>query len=110
MNQGSPNGTQAQFEVVWPLGKCVTASVRAAPALADLNGKTVGLLWNWGFRGDEIYSTLTEELLKTYPAVRILDQKVFGTTHGPDERQYVAELPALLQQHGCDAVISAVGA
>jgi hypothetical protein len=33
-----------------------------------------------------------------------------GNTHGPNEKEYVANFPDLLRQQGCDAVISTTGA
>ena len=99
------------YEVVWPLGKTVPhPPVDLAPPILDLSGKTVGELWTGVFRGDQIFSTLNEELRKKYPGIKILDHKVMGNTHGRDEREYVANLANLLREQGCDAVISAVGA
>ena len=97
------------YEVVWPLGRCVSPAVTLAPGLGDLNGKTVGELWDGVFRGDQVFPILNEELRKKYPGVKIVDHKTLGITYGnvPD---YIAKLPALLKEHGCDAVISAVGA
>ena len=97
-------------EVVWPLGKFVSKSVDLAPGLTDLNGKTVGELWDWAFRGDQMYSILNEELRKRYPGIKIVEHTALGSTHGVGARQYVADLPELLRQQGCDAVISGVGA
>ena len=98
------------YEVVWPLGRSVSRSVELAPRLPDLNGKTVCELWDWVFRGNEIYPILAAELKKRYPGIKIIDYKTMGDTHGNDEREYVANLPNLLKQHGADAVISGVGA
>jgi hypothetical protein len=99
------------YEVVWPLGEYVPRPlVQPAPALTDLNGKTIGEMWDGVFRGDQIYPILNEELRKRFPDIKIVDHRTMGNTHGTNEREYVADLPNLLQQQGCDAVISAVGA
>lgn len=98
------------YDVVWPLGTFVSKPVGLAPGLTDLNGKTVFELWDQVFRGNEIYSILNEELRKRYPAIRIVDHKALESTHGAGARQFVSDLPQLLRQQGCDAVISAVGA
>ena len=98
------------YEVVWPLGRSVSRPVGLADALPDLNGKTVCELWDWVFRGNEIYPILSAELKKMYPDIKIIDYKTMGDTHGNDEREYVANLPKLLEQYGADAVISGVGA
>lgn len=98
------------YEVVWPLGRFVSPPVDPAPALADLNGKTVCELWDWVFRGDQMYDVINEELRKKFPGVKVVEWKLLGNTNANDAREYVANLPELLRQHGCDAIISAVGA
>ena len=100
----------SMFEVVWPLGRFVSRAVDLASPVGDLNGKTVCELWDEVFRGDEIYATFREELRKIFPRVRIVEWKTLGNIHGVHEREFVADLPRLLREHGCDAVISAVGA
>ena len=97
------------YEVVWPSGRCVSPDVTLAPGLEDLNGKTIGELWDGVFRGDQVFPILNEELRKRFPGVKIVDHKTLGITFGnvPD---YIAKLPALLKEHGLDAVISGVGA
>ena len=49
-------------------------------------------------------------LAARYPGIRFVEFDVFGSIHGRDEKELAATLPGLLRQHGCDAVISAVGA
>jgi len=110
MNQQQRDSTEPAYEVVWPLGKAVVTPVDLAPAILDLNGRTVCEMWNWGFRGDQIYPILNEELRKRFPDVKIVDHQTLGNTHGPNEKDYVANFPDLLRQHGCDALISATGA
>lgn len=111
MNQQPRPAGEPVYEVVWPLGKYVPRPVvELAPAHSDLNGKTVCEMWDGVFRGDQIYPILNEELRKRYPDIKIVDHKTMGNTHGTNEREYVADLPNLLRQHGADAVISAVGA
>jgi hypothetical protein len=101
---------EPQYEVVWPLGKSVSKQVAAAPGLADLNGKVVCEIWDWVFRGDQMYAVLNEELRKRYPDIRIIDHKTMGDSHGVNERDYVANLARRLKEVGGDAVISGVGA
>ena len=42
-------------EVVSPLGEPVVEMITMAPRLDTLAGKTIGELWNGGFRGDESF-------------------------------------------------------
>ncbi len=110
MTNAFSSSVEPTYEVVWPLGKTMSKPVAMAPALQDFNGKTVCEIWDWVFRGDQMYTVINEELRKRYPGVKIVDHKTMGDSHGKNEREYVANLADLLRQHGCDAVISGVGA
>ena len=103
------NSGEPFYDVVWPLGRCVSPPMHLAPGLVDLNGKTIGELWDGVFRGDQVFPILNEELRKRFPGIKIVEHKTMGTTFGnvPD---YIAKLPGLLKEYACDAVISAVGA
>ena len=70
----------------------------------------VGELWDYLFRGEEIFPILREELAKRFPGIKFVTYDVFGNVHGPQQRELVADVPKLLKQHGCNAVISAIGA
>jgi hypothetical protein len=97
-------------EVVWPLAPSAVVPTSLAPRLADLRGKTVGELWDYLFRGELVFPLLREHLARRFPGVRFVEYAAFGSTHGRGETELMASLPALLRQHGCDAVVSAVGA
>ena len=43
------------YKVVSPLGEPVTKMITMAPRLNTLEGKTIGEIWNGGFRGDESF-------------------------------------------------------
>ncbi|MBI2907641.1 MAG: hypothetical protein HYX92_08310 [Chloroflexi bacterium] len=101
---------QPTFEVVWPLGKSAYEPMHLAHRGQDLEGSTICELWEWMFRGDEIFPMLRELLSKRYSGIKFVDYNVFGDTHGPKEREVIAALPELLRKHKCDAVISGVGA
>jgi hypothetical protein len=110
MNDAASRESEAVFKVLWPSGKEVIERVERSHPMADLNGKTIAEVWDWRFRGDEMFAILREELRKRYPDVKFVDYSVFGNTHGPQERQNLAALPDLLHEHGCDVVISGIGA
>ncbi len=97
-------------EVVWPLAPSAVVPTAFAPRLADLRGKTVGELWDYLFRGEVIFPRLREQLARRYPGVRFVEYGVFGSTHGRGEAELMATLPETLRKHGCDAIVSAVGA
>jgi len=98
------------YDVVWPLAPSAAPSATLATRSADLNGKIVGELWDYLFKGEEIFPLIRKKLAARYPGIRFVPFEVFGSTHGRDEKELAATLPGLLRQHGCDAVISAVGA
>jgi hypothetical protein len=53
------------FEVVSPVAIPTSTDKQVAPSLPDLNGKVVGELWNWAFRGNETFPMIEEELKAT---------------------------------------------
>ncbi|MFK7895361.1 MAG: hypothetical protein AB8G23_05975 [Myxococcota bacterium] len=101
--------SSASYDVVWPRGKQRQKLQDPAPRLPDLNGKTVAFLWNYVFRGEEIFPLLEQELRRRYPDVKFLGADHFGNTHGSEEREVLADLPARLKEFGVDAVISGNG-
>jgi hypothetical protein len=80
-----------------------------APRLDTLKGKKVAELWDFLFRGDEVFSLLEEGLKERYPDIEFVSWREFGNTHGEDELKIMAGLPARLKQMGIDAVISGMG-
>ncbi len=106
-----------QFDVVWPLARHAqtnaptagTAPVRARAAL-DLNSATVAFLWTYNRKGDRMYDIMKGTLRGEYPDIRFVDYDAFGNIHGASEREVVAAIPQLLQQHKADvAVIGVAG-
>ena len=96
--------------VVWPLGKSAYPAYALKNRLADLNGKTIGELWDHVFRGEEIFPAIRAALKERFPGIRIIDYTQFNDIHGPHQREAIDKLPEVLRQYGCDAVISGVGA
>jgi len=97
------------YEALWPRSPRQSKLKPLAPRLSTLEGKTVAQLWDYVFRGDEVYEFLEEGLRTRFPGVRFLSWREFGSTHGSDEREVVAALPRRLQELGADAVISGMG-
>lgn len=107
MTAGPP---EPVYEVVWPLAPRAAAPSALAPRHRDLAGKTIGELWDYLFRGEEIFPLLRQALAARVPGLRFVPYEVFGSIHGRDDAELGATLPALLREHGCDAVVAAVGA
>lgn len=99
----------ASYDVVWPRSPQGVQRRRRAERLQTLAGKRVAFLWDYVFRGDELFPVLATELRRRYDGIEILDYDVFGNLHGGDEKKRVAGLPAELHDRGVDAVVSAMG-
>lgn len=94
------------YQVVSPAGSRASKDRKVADSLPDLNGKVIGELWNYGFRGDETFPVIEEKIREQYPDVRFVSYREFGNFHDPSlEAQKMAELPELLKRYGFDAVI-----
>jgi hypothetical protein len=98
-----------RYAVVWPRSERQLQVKPLAKRLDTLNGKTVAQLWDYLFRGDEIFAMLEEDMRKRYPDVRFVSWKDFGSTHGQDERAILASFAKRLPEMGVDAVISGMG-
>jgi hypothetical protein len=97
------------YDVVWPKSALGVQTQPHATRLAALDGKRVAFLWDYLFRGDELFPLLAERLTASYPSIEILNYHVFGNTHGSDEKEMIAALPAVLRGHHVDAVVSGIG-
>ena len=62
------------------------------------------------FRGELIYPLVRRELSQRFPGVRFVGHEAFGNTHGANQVELVKRLPEMLRLHGCDVVISGIGA
>ena len=106
----STESIDGYYEVLWPRSPRQIKVRRLAPRLPTLAGKTIALLWDYQYRGDEIFGWLEQELSARFPGVRFVNWSEFGATRGDDERKVIAALPQRFHELGVDAVISAMGA
>ena len=83
---------------------------RLAPRLDDLRGRRIGFLWDYMFRGEELFPVLERELSARFPGVEFVGHEAFGNIHGPEEAQLVGEIPSVIAARGVDAVVAGVGA
>ena len=98
--------TDGYYEALWPRAPRQQKARPLAKRLDTLNGKTVAQIWDYLFRGDEVFAHLEEALKKQYPDVKFVSWKEFGSTHGAEEKEALAALPAKFRELGVDAVIS----
>lgn len=97
------------FEVAWPRGPSAVKIIPLAKRLDTLAGKTIGEMWDWIFRGDEIFPIVEKELKNRYPGIKFINYTEFGNPHTANEAAVYEELPAQAEKHGCDAFIVGVG-
>lgn len=97
---------EERYQVVYPLGSQATQEKNVAPSLSDWNGKTIGELWNYAFRGDETFPLIEQQIREQFPGVRFVSFETFGNFHDPsEEAKMMAELPDKLKRFHCDAVL-----
>ena len=94
------------YQTVWPRSRQAVDRQALADRPSSLDGKKVGFLWDYMFRGDEIFPIIADELQSAFPTVEIVGYDVFGTTHGEGEAALVAALGDTLHGHGIDVVVS----
>lgn len=97
------------YEVLWPRSPRQVTKKALAKRLDTLNGKTIAQLWDFLFKGDQVFSLVEEGIRARYPDVKFVNWKTFGNTHGKDERQILASLPQRFRELGVDAAISGMG-
>jgi hypothetical protein len=100
---------EPSYAVYWPRASRTQAEEPVAPRVEDLSNKVVAFVWDYLFRGDEIFAMLRRELQQRFPGIRFIGHEEFGSTHGADEREVLAALPSKLKAHRVDAVISGMG-
>ena len=99
----------SEYAVVWPRSPKTAEVVELAKRPASLEGRKIAFLWDYLFRGDEIFPILQRELSARYPNMTFVPYQEFGTTHGEDEHDVIAALANKLADLGVDAVVSGMG-
>jgi len=110
----SAAGKDGVYEVVSPLGEPVMTRIAMAPRLDTLEGKTIGEIWNGGFRGDESFPMIERMLRERFPTVKLIPYSEFplatvGSFHPEKKEATLDTLRAKLKEAGCDAVITGNG-
>lgn len=97
------------YSVYWPRGRKTVSVTPASPRLDTLEGKTVAFLWDYIFRGDEIFPMVEKKLSERFRGMRFINYDQFGSTHGDEEHKILASLPERLKALKVDAVVSGMG-
>ena len=98
-----------RYDVVWPRSPRGVQQRRRADRLDTLTGRRVAFLWDYLFRGDELFPVLAKELTNRFEGIEIIGYEEFGNLHGTDEKERVGRLPEQLRDRGVDAVVSGMG-
>ena len=101
--------TPGVYDVLWPRSPMTAETVDLAPRVPSLEGARVAFVWDYLFRGDEIFPILARELCARYPGLEVVDYDVFGSTHGDGEHEVVETLGERLRELQVDAVVSGMG-
>jgi len=97
------------YDVVWPGSSRGIQRHRHADRLGTLAGKRVAFLWDYLFRGDELFPVLERLLTEHFDDIEVLGYDELGNIHGGDEAEVIDRLPDALRSRGVDAVVSGMG-
>ncbi len=98
-----------RYDALWPRSPRQAKMKPLAKRLDTLENKTIAWVWDYVFRGDEVFAQLETSLAERYPGVKFVHWSAFGSTHGSDERAVVAGIPAKLRALKADALVSGMG-
>lgn len=101
--------TATSYQTVWPGGLPKVELHTPAIRPQSLAGCRIAFVWDYLFRGDEIFAILEEVLGKAFPDATFVSYEHFGSTLGANDHQVLAELPGKLAEHKVDVVISGIG-
>jgi hypothetical protein len=103
------SGNDGYYEALWPRSPRQVQMKPLAKRLESLEGKTIAQMWDYVFRGDQVFGLLEEGLKARYPNIKWVSYKEIGNTHGGEEREIVASIPRRFRELGVDAAISGMG-
>ena len=97
------------FEVLSPSGPFGVRITPAAPRLDALDGKKIAFVWDYVFRGDDMFPVIEQSLLEKFDGMSFVSYDAFGSIFGGDEEAVLEELPEKLRALGIDGAICGVG-
>ena len=59
--------TESEYQVVWPLGRSAVQKIEVTSGVEGLDGKKVAFVWDYLFRGPEIFDAIKSEITARYP-------------------------------------------
>ena len=91
----SSRSDEPVYHAVWPRSSSGVQARRRADRLPSLDGARIAFLWDYLFRGDELFPVLEAELRERFPGVDIVGYDVFGNLHGSDEKAAPGDCPMI---------------
>lgn len=100
------------YDAMSPLGRERAAERVEHEPLTTLEGMTLGFIWDYLFKGDEMFAAIQRAVAAEHPDTSFVDYPKFGNIHGssPDERANIGAIAARIREANVDAVVVAVGA
>ena len=98
------------YEVVSPESSIVLDATETTAPVVDLSGMVVAELWDWRFRGDDMFPIIERELAQQFAGIEFVGFEEFGDMHTAEEDAVQARALSIIRERGAHAVISAVGA
>jgi hypothetical protein len=99
-----------EYSVVWPLSRQQITSVGETAGVGSLDNKRVAFVWDYMFRGDEMWELIKEGIRDRYPTAEFVGYEAFGNIHGPSETGVPSDLLDNVRRERVDAAVLAVGA
>lgn len=96
------------FHVVHPAGRRPVVTHANTSGLGELTGKRIALVWDYLFRGDDIFRLAKERFTADWSDVEFVDYETFGNIH--DHEELFDELPSRFRELEIDGTIVATGA
>lgn len=99
--------------VISPEGLALKTTNRVSRHLDNLDGKTIGEVYNNHFRGELMFQTYRRLFKEKFPGVKIIPYTEFPIVYvGGDptsQKNTAKEIAALAKARGCDALITGNG-
>ena len=101
------------MKVISPEGLPLGATGGASRPLDDLEGKTIGEVYNNHFKGELMFRTYRRLLEQKYPGIKIIPYDQFPIVYvGGDaasQKRVAKEIAAIAREKGCHAIITGNG-
>jgi len=101
------------MKVISPEGLPLSAAGTVSRPLDNLEGKTIGEVYNNHFKGELMFSTYRRLLKQKYPGIKIIPFDEFPIVYvGGDaasQKRIAKEIAAIAKEKGCHAIITGNG-